>query len=168
MRRLTFSAAIAATIAFSACGKDRPTEPQTAVNQDDYALVMFGQSGAALEGTFGTLGAAYDGRSGSPAFPDSLKLTDAQKTAIAALRTNFKTAHQAELDQLRAIFERARTARQGGASRDSVRAILAEGRALAQSMRAAVEGLHQAVLAVLTDAQRAWLAAHRPAAPPGV
>ncbi len=168
MRRLTFTAAVAAAVALAACAKDRPTEPQAGINQDDYALVMFGQAGASLQGTLGPQGTAYDGRSGFPTFPDSLKLTDAQKAAIDALHAAFRTTHQAQLDSLRTFFEQARAAHRAGATRAQIRAILVQARPIAQELRAAVEALHQAVLAVLTDAQRAWLAAHRPAAPPGV
>ena len=49
-----------------------------------------------------------------------------------------------------------------GIGLQEVRAILVTGRPIAEALRPDVFALHQAVRAVLTDAQRAWLEAHRP------
>ena len=175
MRRFTFGAAmIAVSLAAAACSKDQPTQPTdtlvdtSAVAANDYSLVVFGSSGAALEGTLGPAGAPFDGRSGFPPFPDSIALSDAQKAQMQALRDAFRTAHQSDLDALKAIFDQARAAHDAGATRDSVRTILQQARAIQQSLQAAVDALHQGILAVLTDAQRAWLAAHRPPPPPNL
>lgn len=162
-----FGAAIAANFALAACSKD-PTGTAAVVGEDDYALVLFGQSGAALQGTMGPGGHLFDGRSGMPPFPEALQLTDAQKAAIETLRSDFRTAHQADLDALHAIFDRARAAHDAGATREEIRAILDEGRAIGESLRPAVEALHTAILGVLTAEQRAWLAANRPAPPPDI
>ena len=77
-------------------------------------------------------------------------------------RERFRAANRSTLDSLKAIFEAAKTARQGGATRDEVRAILVTGRPLAEALRPKVMLLHLAIRAVLTDAQRAWLEANRP------
>lgn len=165
MLKRLFAPALAATIVLGACDT-APTAggPGSAILADDYALVMFGEPGTALEGTMGPQAGPrpFDGRTGRPPLPDSLRLSDEQKAEMQALREAFRAAHQDELDALRAIFEEARAARQAGASREQVRAILERGRPLAIALRPAVHELHLALRAVLTDAQRAWLEAHRP------
>lgn len=153
---------LAATLLIGACTES--PFGSTAIDTEDYALVMFGEVGAALEGTMGPDAGAqpFDGRSMRPQFPDSIALTDAQRAEISALRSAFRSAHQDELDALRAVFEQARQARLGGASREEVRAILQTGRPIAEALRPDVIALHEALRAVLTDAQRAWIAANRP------
>ena len=140
------------------------TGPSAATLGEDYALAMFGETGTALEGTMGPHSGPrpFDGRTGRPPLPDSLKLTDAQRAQMDSIRAAFRTEHEAELDALRDIFQDARTARMAGASHEEVRAILAQGREIAQALRPAVVALHEALRAVLTDAQRAWIASHRP------
>ncbi len=160
LRRLLLLPTLTATLALAACGES-PTG-LTAFS-DDFALVMFGEPGAALEGTMGPQGPQpFDGRSRGPVLPDSLALSDAQKAQMLALRTAFRTEHQAQLDSLRTVFQQARQARQAGASREEVRAILQTGRPIAEALRPDVQALHEALRAVLTDAQRAWLDANRP------
>lgn len=160
--------ALAATVALTAC-ELTPTGPAAAALSDDYALVVFGDAGAALEGTMGPQDGPrpFDGRTARPQLPDSLALTTAQLDDIAALREAFRTEHADELDALKAIFDEARTARQGGATREEVRAILAEARPIHEALRDDVQALHEAIRAVFTDAQRAWLAAHRQPRPRG-
>lgn len=157
--------ALAATVALTAC-ELTPTGP-SAQFSDDFALVVFGDAGAALEGTMGPQDGPrpFDGRTGRPPLPDSLALSTAQLESIAALREAFKTEHAEELTALKAIFDEARAARQSGATRDEVRAILIEGRPIHEALRPDVQALHEAIRAVLTDAQRAWIAANRPAGP---
>jgi Spy/CpxP family protein refolding chaperone len=94
--------------------------------------------------------------------PDSLALTDEQIAAMRALREAFRAEHQDELAALRAIFEAARAARLAGATREEVHAILLDARPIVEALRADVQALHEALRAVLTDAQREWLAANRP------
>ncbi len=152
---------LTAALVLSACA-ELPTTA-TASLSDDFSLVMFGPSGAALEGTMGQQGPRpFDGRSQQRQLPDSLALTEAQKTAMQELRTAFRTEHAAQLDSLRAVFQKARDARRNGASREEVQAILQTGRPIAEALRPAVQALHEAIRAVLTDAQRAWLDANRP------
>ena len=81
--------------------------------EDDYALVMFGEIGAALEGTLGTQPSTQpvDGRSWFGRLPDSLALTATQRTAILSLRASFRQNNAAALDSLRTIFLKARDAR---------------------------------------------------------
>lgn len=157
-RRVVMVPALAAALVLAACGES-PTGATTLT--DDFALVMFGDAGSALEGTMGPqAGVPFDGRTRRPAFPDSLQLTDEQRAEMLALRMAFRAEHEAELDALRDIFQQARLARLEGATREEIRAILETGRPIAEALRPDVLALHDALRAVLTDAQRAWLDAH--------
>jgi Spy/CpxP family protein refolding chaperone len=162
MLRKLIAPALAATLVLAAC--ESSTAPAATTSEDDFALVMFGEAGTSLENTMGPQAGdrPFDGRSAFPPLPDSLRLTQAQRDSITALRTRFRTANQSTLDSMKAIFEAAKTARQGGATREEVRAILVTGRPLAEALRPKVIILHLAIRAVLTDAQRAWLEANRP------
>jgi hypothetical protein len=165
MRSKTLGAAFVAAIALTACSNDA-TSPEDAAVADDYALVMFGSSGSALENTLGTqAGRPFDGRSGAPRLPEELALSDAQKAEIEALRAAFKTEHQTELDALHAIFEAAKTAREAGATRAEVHDILDDGRPIGEALRDDVQALHESIRAVFTADQQAWLEANRPHPP---
>ncbi len=158
LRRVVMFPSLMAALVLAACA-EAPTTA-TALT-DDFALVMFGEEGAALEGTMGPqAGAPFDGRTRRPVFPDSLQLTDEQRAEMLALRMAFRAEHEAELDSLRDVFQQARLARLEGATREEVRAILETGRPIAEALRPDVLALHEALRAVLTDAQRAWLDAH--------
>jgi Spy/CpxP family protein refolding chaperone len=140
-----------------------PTEPISPA--EDYSLVVFGETGAALEGTLGEQHRTHpvDGRTaGFNRLPDSLKVTEAQVTAIKALRDQFRQTHQEQLVALRAVFVQARNARRGGATREEVRAILLEARPITEALREPTRRLHIAIFAVLTPAQRNWLITNRP------
>jgi Spy/CpxP family protein refolding chaperone len=159
LRRLALFPALAATLALAACGES-PTEGTTLT--DDFALVMFGEQGTALEGTMGTQdGTPFDGRTQRPVFPDSLQLTNQQRAEMLALRMAFRADNAAQLDSLREVFRAARLARRDGGSRSEVRTMLETGRPIAEALRPKVRALHEALRAVLTDAQRAWLDAQR-------
>lgn len=109
---------------------------------------------------------AASGRGPGAAFPDSLKLTDAQKAQIAALVAAFTTANAADLAAMKAAHTAARTARQAGKSREEIKAILDAAKPAADRVRAASEALRAAISNILTPAQRAWLEAHKPDRPP--
>jgi Spy/CpxP family protein refolding chaperone len=162
MRSVSRISLLTALLVVTAC--ELPTgSSSSAIGEGDYALVMFGEPGASLEGTMGPQSGPrpFDGRTGRPPLPDSLKLTDEQHASIDSLREAFRAEHQTTLDSLKAIFEEARAARLAGATREEVHAILLTGRPLADALRPDVQALHEAIRAVLTDAQRAWLDAHR-------
>lgn len=161
MFRRSFILALAPFLILGACS-DSPTEP-AAEQANDFALVMFGEAGSALEGTMGPQhpDRPFDGRSGFQRLPDELALSDEQRAEIEALRTAFRAEHQEELDALRAVFEEAREARQAGATREEVREILLGGREIARALRFPVWELHEAIREVLTTEQRFWLDSHR-------
>ncbi len=163
---LTSAAALALTLA--ACSKDSATEPTETLVPDDYALVVFGETGAALAGTLGDSPAdrSFDGRRGAPDHRPDLALTPEQRTQILALRLAFREANQADLEAMRAVFAEARAAREAGATREEIHAILAAARPIADRLRENVRALHEAILALLTDEQRAQLRRNRPPVPP--
>ena len=130
---------------------------------DDYALVAFGPEGMALEGTLGEQPQhrPFDGRTGAQPLPEELKLTPEQHAAIKALRDAFRDVNKERLDALKVVFQRARTARDGGATQEQVRAILAEARPLLDAIRPLLRQLHQDIFAVYTPAQKTWIMSHR-------
>lgn len=160
MLRKLMAPALAATLLLAACDQSPTEVPEVAA--DDYALLMFGEAGSALEGTMGAgpTDRPFDGSSAFHRLPERLRLSEEQIAAIRALREAFKTEHQAEIDELRAIFQSARAARDAGATREEVREILEQGRAIAMALRPDVIALHLAIWDLLTDAQRFWLRMH--------
>jgi Spy/CpxP family protein refolding chaperone len=158
MRKLALIAAVALGVA--AC-ESNPADPSTL--DADYALVLFGNAGGALETTLGPQGPhAFDGRSRGPSrLPAELALTSQQITQIRALRDAFQAANASKLAALKGVMEKAKAARGAGKTREELRAILVEARPIAESLRAAVEALHDSIEAVLTADQRAWLDEHR-------
>jgi Spy/CpxP family protein refolding chaperone len=114
----------------------------------------------------GAPGAAADGHGPGAAFPDSIKITDAQKAQIEALITAFQTANKADLDAMKAAMDAAHAAMKAGKTHDEVKAILETAKAAADRVHAKAEALHTAIDNVLTASQRAWLAAHKPDHPP--
>jgi Spy/CpxP family protein refolding chaperone len=148
----------------SACAT--PTEPT--IPAEDYSLVIFGETGAALEGTLGEQNREHptDGRTGGfGRLPDSLKITATQAAAIKALRDQFRETHEEQLIALRNVFEQARAARRGGATHEEVRTTLLQARPITEALREPTRQLHVAIFAVLKPAQRVWLNAHRPRPP---
>ena len=169
MIRLRHLSLIALVLGLTACAESS-TAPTVTSTDDDYALVMFGEIGSALEGSLGTQPSTQpvDGRSWFGRLPDSLALTATQRTAIVALRATFRQNNASALDSLRAIFLKARDARRAGGTPEEVRAILATGRPIAEALRPKILSLHLATWSVLTTAQRAWLIANKPVVAPVV
>jgi Spy/CpxP family protein refolding chaperone len=163
LRKIIAPAVLAVSLGLAAC--ESSTAPTQQAAAEDYALVMFGEAGSSLEGTMGAppaRGTPFDGRSYRRPFPDSIALSEEQKAEIAALREAFHTAHATELEALKAIFEEAKAAREAGATREEVRAILADGRPIAIALRVDLVDLHYAIWNVFTPAQKAWIVSHRP------
>ena len=167
MLRKFIAPALVATLVLAACDQ-ASTEPAATQTDEDYALVMFGEAGSSLEGTMGSQPATrpFDGRTFRRPFPDSIALSQTQIDSIAALRAAFRAAHAPQIDSLKAIFEQARAAKDAGATREEIRAILVTGRPLAIALRVDVVDLHYAVWQVYTPAQKAWIVSHRPRRPP--
>jgi Spy/CpxP family protein refolding chaperone len=165
MRKLLLLALTAGALA--ACSREASAPAQT----DDIAALV--GSDLAVLGSFGAeawaAGAGPDALGGVGtagwvlrALPPELKLTDAQVAQIRTLVEAFQKATQADREALGAIRKKAEEARRAGATREQVAQILATGRPIIERIAAAEARLHHAVLAVLTDRQRAWLASHSP------
>lgn len=159
-------ALLVGTLGVTACDL-LPTATNTAP-AEDYALVMFGEQGSSLTGTMGTQPRNHpvDGRSGARTLPPELALTEAQKAEIKGLRDAFAAENATALAALKAIFDEARAARQGGGTRADVFAILLKGRPIAEALRPAVRALHEKIWNVHTAEQKAWITANRPKMPP--
>lgn len=84
-----------------------------------------------------------------------LRLTDAQKTEITSLIAEFQSAHQADLELIKAVFEEARAAYLAGATRQEIAGILAKARPAMERVRLARAELAAAIRAVLTPEQLA-------------
>ncbi|HXY29402.1 MAG TPA: hypothetical protein VEI06_01740 [Gemmatimonadaceae bacterium] len=102
------------------------------------------------------------GMMGFRRLPDSLKLTDAQRSQLHSLFQQFRQAHQADFQALAAAHKQAFAARQSGQSGDQVKQIMAQAEPAKQRLTAAQSALKPQVDAVLTTNQRAWLASHQP------
>jgi len=169
MKRFRLMPLVAAAVFVAACDRG-PTEPSLAAQLDlvDPYVLTFNASEGLPGGPFHGVGpgSRHDARGPGAPFPDNLKLTDAQRAAIQALRDAFDAAHKADLDALKAIHHDARAAVQAGKSHDEVRAILEKARPILERLKGAFEALHAAIYAVLTADQKAWIEAHKPDRPP--
>jgi len=90
--------------------------------------------------------------------PAGLRLTAEQRAAIRTINEQFRQTNKADLDALAAITREAMIARRNGATPEAVRAILERSRPIRERLAPAFAQLARALNAVLTDAQRAWLA----------
>lgn len=182
MRLVKWSAVAASALLVAACeGTTDPNSLQESFDAVDPVVVTFSASqglpggpfnvrdGAPFMGGMAFAGApmsARDGRGPGAPFPDSLKLNAAQHAQIQVLVTAFHAANAADIETMRAAHRAARDAHKAGKSREEVKAILDAARPAAERVKAAAEALRAAIRAVLTDAQRAWLDAHKPERPP--
>jgi Spy/CpxP family protein refolding chaperone len=82
-------------------------------------------------------------------------LTADQKAQISALVAAFEVSNKADLDAIKAALEKARAAKQSGATREQVKAILDAVQPAMARLAAAQAALRQAIDAVLTAEQRA-------------
>jgi len=157
MKKLYLALAVAALPVLTACNND------TAGPSDQLDLV----SSFVLNGGF-----AYGVDGGLPGrglpelrrlemLPDSIALTTEQETEINALLETFQTAYQSQLDALNSIHEQAHTARENGATRDEMQAILMQADTIRALLIEPLGQLRDAINAVLTDAQKAWLTDHQ-------
>ncbi len=86
------------------------------------------------------------------------RLTEEQVTQIRALQERFLAAVQGDLALIRSIVAEARAAHEAGQSRREVARILARAAEPQRRVREAERALHEAILALLTPAQRErWL-----------
>ncbi|HLA89410.1 MAG TPA: Spy/CpxP family protein refolding chaperone [Gemmatimonadaceae bacterium] len=170
MKLLRLTPFLAGALFLAACNRE-PTEPTLEAQLDlvdPYVLTFNATSGLPGEPFHaeGRPPSPHGGMGPGGRFPDSLRLTDAQKTAIQAAIAAFQTSHKADLDALQAIHQEARAAIQAGKTRAEVKAILEKAKPILERMRAAWDALHTAINNILTPAQRAWIESHKPDRPP--
>jgi hypothetical protein len=90
--------------------------------------------------------------------PASLALSAAQREQIAALQAKYTQETAADSAAYAAIVTQALAARAAGATSEAINAIMAPALAIEQRLAAARAALNTALEAVLTPAQREWLA----------
>ncbi len=99
---------------------------------------------------------------GGARLPDDLQLTADQKAAIAALHEAFATDHADEIAELRAIEQQIKQLRRSGGTREQVHALIEQARPILQSLADDFAALQDAIWAIYTPEQRAWIESHKP------
>jgi Spy/CpxP family protein refolding chaperone len=99
---------------------------------------------------------------GGARLPDELQLTADQKAAIAALHEAFMQENADEFAALRGIEQQVRQLRRSGGSREEIRALLADAHEILQGLADEFAALQDAIWAIYTPEQRAWIEAHKP------
>ena len=153
MRRIPAIFALPLLLA-SACA-DRTTAPLTPA-EETLEQVIASASPAATTIASGVPGTIR----GLGALPPELRLTREQHATIRALLEAHGAALEADRAALRAIMEEVAAARQAGKTHAEVAAIMAKAAPIMERIAAAHAALETELLAVLTPAQREWLAAY--------
>lgn len=155
MRKPPLAVALVGLFALSACNLDttRPNESALLASETidlipDYANSMT----AEIDG----------GGIGGARLPEGLQLTAEQKAAIHALHEAFRAAHADELAALKDIERQLRDLRRNGGTREQARALLAQAKPILDALAEDFAALQEAIWAVYTPEQRAWIEAHRP------
>lgn len=158
MRRIAFIAIAAAALA--ACSNET-TAPASNAGTDEVTSFSIGATGTALTSVGAYDADLYQLRL-TNGLPDDLKLTADQQARIKALIDAFQTATKADREALSAIIKQAEQARKANKSKAEVQAILDQGIPIRGRLSLAELDLKAHIDAVLTQAQRDWLAAHAP------
>ncbi|MEN9816551.1 MAG: hypothetical protein RLZ32_431 [Gemmatimonadota bacterium] len=157
--RATLAAAAAALILLAAaCGEGAstplaPVDAEALAARNDSAMTAAAQYADRATGGPAVTAAVLGFR-----FPAHLALSAAQEAQIRALQAAHAEATRADAAALAAVMADARTAMAAGKPRSEVEAILSRGRALAERLAAAGARQQQSIDAVLTPAQRQWIA----------
>jgi Spy/CpxP family protein refolding chaperone len=171
---MKFRIAAAVLVLGVAAACTRGTEPvqaevdQAQINAVDPTLLSFSATNGLPTEPFNASTPSAPSTANAPGapFPDSLKLTAAQQTQIRALRSAFETANRVDILALKDIHERASAAKKADKPAADVRAILNLSKPILARMTARFQQLSADIAAVLTPAQKAWIAARKPIAPP--
>ena len=99
---------------------------------------------------------------GGARLPAELQLTTEQKAAIAALHDAFMAENSDEVAELRQIEQQLRELRRSGGSRDAFMALLADAHAIREGLADEFAALQDAIWAIYTAEQKAWIEAHKP------
>ena len=154
MRKTFLAVAALGLFGLAACSTDTVAPNEFLADADvidlvpDYAI----SSAAVVDG--GGIGAAR--------LPRELQLTVEQKAAIAALHDAFMAENADEIAELRAIEQEIRHLKRAGGSRGEIRALLAEAHEIVAGLALDFAALQDAIWAVYTPEQRAWIEAHKP------
>lgn len=163
---------LVAALLFAAACDRQPTQPfndTAAIDSIDSAILTFNATYGLPDGPLmgagaGNLGGMSNATAGA-AFPAELRLSDAQKAAIKALREAFATARKADIAKLGALHKAARAAYDAGKRGKDLQPYIDAAKATRTTLKAALDALHTAIWNVLTPAQQAWVSAHKPTGP---
>ena len=110
-----------------------------------------------------SLAAVVDGAGiGAARLPDDLQLTADQKAEIAALHEAFMENHADEVTALRQIEQQIRQLRRNGGTREQILALLEDAKEIRSGLADDFSALQDAIWAIYTPEQRAWIEAHKP------
>lgn len=155
MRKPLLAVAVLGLITLAACNQDTTgPDPLTQLESETLDLIPDYASSMTAEIDGGGIGGAR--------LPDELRLTAEQKAAIHALHEAFRAAHADELAALKDIERQLRELRRNGGTREQARALFAQAKSILDALANDFAALQEAIWAVYTPAQRAWIEAHRP------
>lgn len=154
MRKTFLAVAALGLFGLAACSTDTVAPNELLADADvidlvpDYAI----SSAAVVDG--GGIGAAR--------LPRELQLTVEQKAAIAVLHDAFMAKNADAIAELRALEQEIRQLRRAGGSREEIRALLSEAHEILAGLAEDFAALQDAIWAVYTPEQRAWIETHKP------
>lgn len=99
---------------------------------------------------------------GAARLPDDLQLSAEQKAAIAGLHDAFQQENADEVQALRAIEQQIRQLRRSGGAREEMEALVADAREIIEGLADDFAALQEAIWAIYTPEQRAWIESHKP------
>jgi Spy/CpxP family protein refolding chaperone len=99
---------------------------------------------------------------GAARLPDELQLSADQKAAIIELHEAFQQENADDIAELRAIEQQIRDLRRSGGTREEFQALIADARAALESLAGEFAALQEAIWAIYTPEQRAWIESHKP------
>jgi hypothetical protein len=157
MRKPLLALATCGLAALAACSSD-PSAPQ------DQEAARFASEPVDLVPDYAISPAAeIDGAGiGASLLPESLKLTEEQKAAILALHQAFLEDHADEIAALRELERQLRELRKNGGSFEQARPLLLQARAILTGLADDFAELQEAIWAIYTPEQKAWILLHRP------
>jgi Spy/CpxP family protein refolding chaperone len=107
--------------------------------------------------------AAIDGAGiGGAGLPAELRLTAEQKAQIAELHDAFQAENAEEIAALRELERQIRALHRNGGSRAELRALHQDAHEILRGLADDFAELQEAIWAIYTPEQRAWIEAHRP------
>lgn len=154
MRKTFLAVAAFGLIGLAACSTESVAPNGLLPDTDAIDLVPdYALSGAAV---------VDGGGIGGARLPAELQLTAEQKAAIVALHDAFTTENADEIAALRQIEQELRQLRRSGGSREEARALMADAHEILSGLADEFAALQDAIWAVYTAEQKAWIEAHKP------